>query len=127
VEVSEDMPDDWALAYRCRLVSDQGLSAWLAVIDRIKQPKALVKLTVKGETVSIGLGVYDTGWAEIFCTFTRPETRRKGYAYRALDTLAQGGEFMYLQVEEDYDAARIFYRGKIFSPAYGYHYRTYSG
>ncbi len=131
VDISENMSDDWAVAYRYSLLSDQELSARRAVIDRIKQPKALAKLTVNGETVSIGLGVYDTGWAGVFCMFTRPENRRRGYAHRVLNALTQwtvsnGGESMYLLVVEDNDVARTFYRERGFSPAYGYHYRAFS-
>lgn len=129
VDISEDMSDDWARTYRCSLESDEDFGARLAVIDRIKQPKALVSLTENGETLSMGLGVFDTGWAGIFCMFTRPESRRKGYAHHVLETLAQwtvskGGECMYLQVEEENVAARTFYRSRGFFPAYGYHYRT---
>jgi len=129
VVICDEMPDDWAHTYRQGLVSDEDLDARLSVIARIRQPKAFARVISEDQTISIGLGVYDSGWAGVFCMFTRLAARRRGAAHQVLGalahwTLAQGGPYMYLQVEEENSVARTFYDGRGFYHAYGYHYRT---
>jgi len=131
IRVMDDASDDWLDTYRCGLAGDLDLNGRRAILKRIRQPKALVELWIGGVVASIGLGVFDSGWLGIFCMFTREEYRAKGYAYQVLGALCrwnldQGGEYLYLQVEEDNPAARSLYEKYGFIHAYDYHYRTLS-
>jgi ribosomal protein S18 acetylase RimI-like enzyme len=82
-----------------------------------------------GAAASIGFAVAEQGWTGIFGMGTRPGFRRKGYATAVLHTLARwavehDSPRLYLQVEEENEAARALYERAGFVETYRYHYRT---
>jgi len=99
------------------------------LIQRIGAEFTLARIAVDGQTVSVGLGVNDTGWTGIFCMHTLHDHRRRGYACSVLGALTRWGQEkgaskMYLQVEHSNPGARAFYERSGFLSRYGYHYRT---
>jgi N-acetylglutamate synthase len=89
---------------------------------------AYARLWFGGDVIAVGRAVLDTGWAGIFGIATQPQARRRGAARAVLATLAHwaadhGAEGLYLQVEQDNEAARRLYHGAGFVEAAAYHYR----
>lgn len=129
VFIREEISDDWADTYRFDLENDTDLIGRCAVIKRIRQPKALAEVRVGDEVVAVGLGVCDGGWTGVFCMYTKEQHRRKGHAQQILSalcqwTMAQGGAYMYLLVEDDNNMSWPLYQKRGFVRVYGYHYRT---
>jgi len=85
-----------------------------------------------GQGVALGFAVAERGWTGIFGMGTRPEARRRGAASAVLHTLTRWAvenesPRLYLQVEEDNEAARTLYTRAGFVDTYRYHYRTRRG
>ncbi|MEV0585758.1 GNAT family N-acetyltransferase [Nonomuraea sp. NPDC050310] len=102
-----------------------GDSSAMAVIDRIVPKSTLVAKDRAG----LGLAVSEDGWTGLFCMATHPGSRRQGVATAVLAAAArwsveQGADRLYLQVEEENQAARAVYEGLGFTLAYRYHYRV---
>ena len=104
--------------------------AYGRAMHAVRSPAAAVVFPPKaGRSVALGFAVADKGWTGIFGMGTRPESRRQGAATAVLHTLAQwaveqGAPRLYLQVEEDNDAARTLYERAGFVDTYRYHYRS---
>jgi arginase family enzyme/GNAT superfamily N-acetyltransferase len=97
------------------------------VISRIAAP-AFVRVTRDGGAAGMGLFAADSGWAGVFAMATRPDLRGQGIATAVLGTgarwaLAQGATRLYLQVEDDNDAAQALYARAGFVRSHSYHYR----
>lgn len=131
VQISDDVDEDWADAYPASVGNVDVASARLALFRRIRRDTAFVTVRRDGKPVAMGLGVFDEGWTGISAMFTMPDNRRQGLAQGIIHALAHwteegGGRYMYLQVENDNDAAKSTYEQCGFDPVYQYHYRTLS-
>jgi ribosomal protein S18 acetylase RimI-like enzyme len=98
------------------------------VISRIAAPAAFVSVTRDGRAAGMGLFAADSGWAGVFAMATRPSSRGQGIASAVLGAGArwaadQGAARLYLQVEEDNEAALGLYTRAGFTRSHGYHYR----
>jgi arginase family enzyme/GNAT superfamily N-acetyltransferase len=99
-----------------------------SVISRIAAPAAFVSVTRDGGAAGMGLFAADSGWAGVFAMATRPSSRGQGIASAVLGAGArwaadQGAARLYLQVEEDNEAALGLYTRAGFTRSHGYHYR----
>lgn len=85
-------------------------------------------ISVDDKIVAIGLGIVLDGWLTIYNMNTLEPHRRRGHAWRILQTLLaigqdHGAQRAVLQVTQDNVAAQRLYRSAGFSPAYQYWYR----
>ena len=129
VELLNSPTPQWMATYMEGVLDQQEIDLKTDLIERINQAHVLAQIVEQGQTVAVGLGVCERGWAGIFCMHTRLEHRRKGLARDILGSLAGwardvGAEKMYLQVENDNPVAQQFYEASGFVTEYGYHYRT---
>lgn len=102
------------------------------LLGRVTQPSAYARVVVGGETVAVGRGVADGGWAGVFGMATLPQARGQGAARQVLAALAawaaeRGCDRMYLQVERDNEAALRLYGRAGFGQVCVYHYRVRRG
>jgi ribosomal protein S18 acetylase RimI-like enzyme len=100
-----------------------------AILERMTAATTFGSVRVAGETVGLGLMAVERGFAGIFAMQIRPPFRRLGLARALLHALAgeahtRGVQQLYLQVEQDNEAALTLYRQAGFRFAYSYHYRT---
>jgi ribosomal protein S18 acetylase RimI-like enzyme len=82
-----------------------------------------------GGTVAIGRVAMAGDWAGLTAVEVHPRHRRRGLggaitAALAAEAAARGADGLYLQVEDDNDAARALYRRVGFADHHGYHYRV---
>jgi hypothetical protein len=95
---------------------------------RIRRSHVFAVLTEGGQPVSGGLCVVDGPLAGLFSLRTEVLGRRRGHARAVIRRLAtwargQGAKHLYLQVEDDNDAARAMVAPLASTRAYGYWYR----
>jgi len=129
VRLSSEPDMDWMGVYMEGVSDSDEIEKKSDLIQRIGGEFVLARVTAEGQTVSVGLGVVDTGWTGIFCMHTLNTHRRCGYARSVLGAMTRwgqekGGSKMYLQVERSNPGARTFYERAGFLTRYGYHYRT---
>ena len=129
VIVDSNLTKPWRTVFEQTIHNPEDVAGRLDIIDRIQPHRGLAYLHHDEEPVAIGLGVIDDGWCGVFCMHTLPKARRQGKADQILSAIAQwaisrGAQDLYLQVEEDNDAALAFYESRGFEAAYRYHYRT---
>lgn len=99
------------------------------MLERVS-PRACFALAYRrGEPAAVGLGIQGRGLVGIFSMLTLPEHRGFGAGREILREIAhwsiiRGGSFLYLQVEEDNEAAQGLYQGAGFTSLYRYHYRV---
>jgi len=91
--------------------------------------QAFASIRAAGHTVAIGRVAAAAGWAGLTAIEVTPEHRRRGLATVITATLAAraaayGAGHLYLQVEDDNEAARALYRRLGFTAHHGYHYRV---
>ncbi|MFI0355324.1 GNAT family N-acetyltransferase [Actinomadura sp. 9N407] len=91
--------------------------------------QAFVRIEVEGGTAAIGRLAGSGQWAGITAVEVDPRFRRRGLgtaitAVLAAQAVERGVRALYLQVEDDNDAARALYRRAGFSEHHGYHYRV---
>jgi len=90
--------------------------------------QAFASVRSAGETIAIGRVAAAAGWAGLTAIEVDPRHRHRGLAAAVTCALVaaaarHGATHLYLQVEDDNDAARALY-GKIgFTDHHGYHYR----
>lgn len=122
VVITPELTPAWRAAYGNQAVSEH-------VLDRIAATTGFASVAVDGEMVALGLFVVGDGLGGVFCMSTDPRHRRRGHAAVILRAGAAwsagyGAELLYLQVEQDNEAARALY-GKVgFTRSHGYHYRV---
>jgi len=91
--------------------------------------QAFASIRRGGGTVAIGRVAVADGWGGLSAVAVHPGHRRTGLATAITAALAgaaagQGAASLYLQVEEDNEAARTLYTRHGFTGHHGYHYRT---
>jgi ribosomal protein S18 acetylase RimI-like enzyme len=85
--------------------------------------------TAAGQTVAVGRVAAARGWAGLTAIGVHPDYRRRGFG-RLVSTALAGAaaehvaDGLYLQVEDDNDAAHALYLGIGFTDHHGYHYRV---
>jgi ribosomal protein S18 acetylase RimI-like enzyme len=117
--------------------------AWLALYHYRGQPglppiarqvltsapwQAFASIRDRGEIIAIGRVAVARDWAGLTAIEVAPGHRRRGLATVVTATLsaqaaALGAEHVYLQVEDDNEAARMLYRRIGFTAHHDYHYR----
>jgi ribosomal protein S18 acetylase RimI-like enzyme len=122
VEISTGITPAWRAAYGNDAVSEH-------VLDRIALTSGYASIVVDSEIAALGLFVVDDGIGGVFCMATEPRHRRRGLAEAILRAGAawsadQGAELLYLQVEEENEAARKLYAKVGFGHSHSYHYRV---
>jgi ribosomal protein S18 acetylase RimI-like enzyme len=122
VAIVPDLTPAWRAAYGNHAVGEH-------VLDRITAPTGYASVTVDGEIAALGLLVAGDGLSGVFCMATSPRHRRRGLAASILRAGAawsadQGAEVLYLQVEDDNEAALGLYRKVGFVHSHSYHYRV---
>jgi GNAT superfamily N-acetyltransferase len=98
------------------------------LLGRIRRPHRYALAAVGGEPAAAGLCVLDDDLAGIFAMRTQAPFRRRGLATGVLAALAgwaraAGARQIYLQVEDENEAARQLYERRGFVRVYGYRYR----
>jgi GNAT superfamily N-acetyltransferase len=126
-ELAEDSAA-WLRTFADLDVHADSASVGEKVISRIAAPAAFVSVTRGGRAAGMGLFAADSGWAGVFAMATRPDLRGQGIATGVLGTGARwaarhGATRLYLQVEQDNEAALALYTRAGFTRSHGYHYR----
>jgi N-acetylglutamate synthase len=90
--------------------------------------QAFASIRRHGSTVAIGRVAVASGWGGLTALEVDPGHRRAGLATAITAALAaaaasHGATGLYLQVEEDNQAARALYARSGFTDHHGYHYR----
>jgi ribosomal protein S18 acetylase RimI-like enzyme len=122
VEIASGLTPAWRAAYGNEAVSEH-------VLDRIGLTTGFASIVVDSRIAALGLFVVDDGIGGVFCMATDPPCRRRGLAEAILRAGAawsadQGAESLYLQVEEENEAARKLYAKVGFVHSHSYHYRV---
>ncbi|GIE30955.1 hypothetical protein Ait01nite_040000 [Actinoplanes italicus] len=122
VEIAFGLTPAWRAAYGNEAVSEH-------VLDRIGLTTGFASIVVDSRIAALGLFVADDGIGGVFCMATDPPYRRRGLAEAILRAGAawsadQGAESLYLQVEEENEAARKLYAKVGFAHSHSYHYRV---
>jgi GNAT superfamily N-acetyltransferase len=131
-------------AREIELCSDAGLDVLAAILDpagpetvrrerqalfaRIEPAHRFALARVGGRPAASGLCVAEGPLAGVFAMRTQPAFRRRGLAASVLARLvawarSAGARQLYLQVEDDAEAALGLYRRVGLAPLYRYHYR----
>lgn len=127
VELAE-RPDGWLETFAELDEHTDSATVGAKVLSRVAAPAAFVRVTRDGRDAGMGLFAADAGWAGVFSMATRPYLRGQGIATAILGAGARwaaehGLSRLYLQVEDDNEAAIGLYTRAGFSRSYGYHYR----
>ena len=129
IECHGDLHEDWfAMSGTMGRYQGESVLVYRRMMERIS-PRACFALARRaGEPVGVGLGVHGRGWVGIFSMLTLPEHRGLGIGREILREIAhwaavRGGNHLYLQVEEENEAAQALYSGAGFQTLYRYRYR----
>jgi len=127
-EIHRHPAEQWFATWAAVSGHGADLPAERDLLDRVDRPSAYAQVLAAGEVVAVGRAVLDTGWAGVFGLATRPNARGCGAAGRVLATLARWAadhraDGLYLQVEQDNEAALRLYHRAGFTEAAAYHYR----
>lgn len=133
LEIRQMSPLDWLAARAWMMGVPLTAMAYHAEILRMILPeKTLVCLFEDGEPAASGMAVLQADLLGYFSIYTRPASRRRGYARGVMSVLTQWGRkrgagFGYLQVEGDNFAAQSMYEKMGFACVYTYSYRKNTG
>jgi len=121
-------PEWWALSGEGGRYDAVQREAYRRMLQRIGDRAGYAIARVGGRTAGVGLGVLGEARAGIFSMRTDTELRRRGAGTAVVAAIARwarsrGAPALYLQVEEDNDAASALYQRMGFATAYTYHYR----
>jgi len=121
-------PDWWELSGERGRYERSQREAYRRLLRRIGDRAGYAIARIGGRTAGVGLGVLGESRTGIFSMRTDPELRRRGAGAAIVTALARwarsrGAPALYLQVEEDNDAASALYERMGFTTAYTYHYR----
>ena len=126
VEMNPEPSEEWLALYH------YGGQPGLPPIARqvlISAPwQAFASIRDGGQMIAIGRVAVAADWAGLTAIEVAPGYRRRGLATvvtaaLAAQAAAHGAEHVYLQVEDDNEAARLLYRGIGFAAHHDYHYR----
>jgi len=97
------------------------------LMSQIALPCACILTFEDGVAVGCGVCVLGSGLGGIYLMRTDPAHRRCGHARNVLSALARwardgGADTLYLQVDDENNAARALYAGAGFTDAYSYRY-----
>jgi N-acetylglutamate synthase len=101
------------------------------VLERVSRPRTFALLREEGRVIATALGTSSPGWLGLSCLGVREDARRRGVARAMLGALASwgrsfGAERLWLEVEDDNDAALLLYRRLGLVRVGGYSYLTRS-
>ena len=99
------------------------------LLGNILPSHCFLRLEEAGQTMAVGLAVYERGYVGLFDIVTNPAFRRQGWGRRLVVELlrwgqAQGANTAYLQVATPNTAALQLYAGFGFREVYRYWYRV---
>ncbi|MBN9393154.1 MAG: GNAT family N-acetyltransferase [Chloroflexi bacterium] len=121
---------DWLLAWLH--LTNISIGHWANVeklLGNILPSHCFLRLEEAGQTMAVGLAVYERGYVGLFDIVTNPAFRRQGWGRRLVVELlrwgqAQGANTAYLQVATPNTAALQLYAGFGFREVYRYWYRV---
>ena len=121
-------PDEaWLALYHYR--GQQGLPPIARQVLTSAPWQAFASIRAAGATIAIGRVAAAGGWAGLTAIEVAPAHRRRGLATvvtaaLAAGAAAHGAGHLYLQVEDDNEAAHTLYQRIGFTAHHGYHYRV---
>jgi N-acetylglutamate synthase len=127
VALDPEPSEDWLALYHYR--GQPGLPPIARQVLISAAWQAFASIRDGGETVAIGRVAAAAGWAGLTAIEVAPGHRRLGLATAitgalAAEAAAHGAGHLYLQVEDDNEAAHALYHRNGFSVHHGYHYRV---
>ncbi len=130
VEVAPAPDAAWLAQYHYRGQQELPLIARQVLTSAPWQ--AFASIRAAGQTIAIGRVAAASGWAGLTAIEVAPGHRRRGLATvvtaaLAARAVAQGAAHLYLQVEDDNQAARALYGRIGFAAHHDYHYRIAPG
>ena len=129
ISLQERMPETWLQYHQEEHeATSESTQIRRQIFSRIGPKTAYFQALKEGQTVGIGLGVYERGAVGVFNMHTHPGFRRQGMARTILHAIAQWGKQlaatqMYLQVMIQNAEALNFYKQVGFVTLYDYHFR----
>ena len=127
VAIDPEPDEAWLALYHYR--GQQGLPPIARQVLTSAPWQAFASIRAAGQTIAIGRVAAADGWAGLTAIEVDPGHRRRGLATVVTAALAtraaaHGAGHLYLQVEDDNEAARALYQRIGFAAHHGYHYRV---
>ena len=126
VEMDPEPSEEWLALYHYR--GQPSLPPIARQVLTSAPWQAFASIRADGQTIAIGRVAAAAGWAGLTAIEVAPGHRRRGLATvitaaLAAQAAAHGAGHVYLQVEDDNEAARILYLRIGFTAHHDYHYR----
>jgi ribosomal protein S18 acetylase RimI-like enzyme len=126
VEMDPEPSEEWLALYHYR--GQPSLPPIACEVLTSAPWQAFASIRANGQTIAIGRVAAAADWAGLTAIEVAPGYRRRGLATvitaaLAAQAAAHGAEHVYLQVEDDNEAARMLYRRIGFTAHHDYHYR----